>query len=50
METIFVNIKNSKTNEFEKFRYYFIDKLDLKDLGKNIVLVNLSILSHMEKR
>lgn len=26
-----------------KFRYYFIDKLDLKDLGKNIVLVNLSI-------
>ena len=30
METFFMNSKNSKTNEPNKFTYYLIDKSDLK--------------------
>ena len=43
METFFMNTENSKTDESNKFRYYFTDKINLKDCNKNIVLVNLSI-------
>ena len=44
METIFMNTKNSKTNESNKFIYQFTDKLNLKTTNnKNIGLVNLSI-------
>ena len=43
METIFMNIENSKTNEPHKFRLSLSDKLNLKDLNKNIALGNLSI-------
>ena len=42
METIFINTENSQTNESNRFRYYFIDKLNLKN-NKTIVLANLSI-------
>ena len=30
METFFMNSKNSKTNEANRFKYDLIDKLDLK--------------------
>ena len=43
METFFMNTKNSKTNEPNRFKYYLIDKLDLKNPNKNIVLGSLSI-------
>ena len=50
METFFMNSKNSKTNEPNRFKYDLIefkydsiDKLDLKNLNKNMALVNLSI-------
>ena len=37
-----MNTENSKTNEPNRFRLYFIDKLNLKN-NKTIALVNLSI-------
>ena len=37
-----MNTKNSKTNESNRFRLYFTDKLDLRS-NKTIALVNLSI-------
>ena len=50
METFFMNSKNSKTNEPNRFKYDLIDfkydsidKLHLKNLNKNMALVNLSI-------
>ena len=44
METIFMNIENSKKNEPNKFIYQFTDKLNLKTPNnKNIGLVNLNI-------
>ena len=43
METFFMNTKNSKTNEPNRFKYDLIDKLDLKNPNKNMALVNLSI-------
>ena len=44
METIFMNTKNCKTNESNKFIYPFTDKLNLTTQNnKNIELVNLSI-------
>ena len=43
METFFMNSKNSKTNEPNRFKYDLIDKLDLKNSNKNMALVNLSI-------
>ena len=42
METIFINTHNSKTNESNRFRYYFTDKLNFKN-NKTITLANLSI-------
>ena len=38
-----MNTLNSKTNEPNKFIYQFTDKLNLKNLNKNIALANLSI-------
>ena len=42
MDTVFINTKNSKTSEPNRFRLYFTDKLDLRG-NKTIVLANLSI-------
>ena len=43
METIFMNTENSTTNKPHRFRLSLADKLNLKDLSKNVVLANLSI-------
>ena len=43
METFFMNSKNSKTNEQNRFKDDLINKLDLKNPNKNMALVNLSI-------
>ena len=43
MEIFFMDTKNSKTNEPNRFKYDLIDKLDLKNLNKNMALANLSI-------
>ena len=43
MKAIFMNTKNSKTNETHKFRLSLSDKLNLKNPNKNIALCNLSI-------
>ena len=43
MKTFFMNSKNSKTNEPNRFKYDLIDKLDLKNPNKNMALANLSI-------
>ena len=43
METFFMNSRNSKTNEPNRFKYDLIDKLDLRNPNKNMVLANLSI-------
>ena len=43
METLFMNSKNSKTSEPNRFKYDLIDKLDLKNPNKNMALGNLSI-------
>ena len=44
METIFINTKNTETNESNKFIYQFTDKLNLQTQNnKNIGLVNFSI-------
>ena len=43
METFFMNSKNSKTNELNRFKYDLIDKLDLKNPNKNMALATLSI-------
>ena len=43
METFFMNTKNSKTNEPDRFKYDLIDKLDLRNPNKNMALGNSSI-------
>ena len=43
MGTFFMNSKNSKTSELNRFKYDLIDKLDLKNPNKNMALANLSI-------
>ena len=43
METIFINIENSKTSEPHIFRLDLTDTLDLKDPKKNMALANLRI-------
>ena len=43
METFFMNSRNSKTNEPNRFKYDLIDKLGLKNPNKNMLLANLSI-------
>ena len=42
MEIIFINTKNSKTTESNRFRLCFTDKFDLRG-NKTIVLTNLPI-------
>ena len=43
MEIFFMNTKNSKTNKSHRFKYDLIDKLDLRNLNKNMALGSLSI-------
>ena len=43
MQTFFMNTKNSKTSEPNRFKYDLSDKLDLKNPNKNMALGNLSI-------
>ena len=43
MGTFFMNSRNSKTNEPNRFKYDLIDKLDLKNPNKNMALANLGI-------
>ena len=43
METFFMNTRNSKTSEPNKFVYHLTDKLNLKNPNKNMALANLSI-------
>ena len=43
MGTFFMNSKNSKTNEPNRFKYDLIDKLDLRNPNKNMGIANLSI-------
>ena len=43
METFFMNTKNSKTNEPNRFKYDLIDTLDLKNPNKNMALGSLGI-------
>ena len=43
METFFMNSRNSKTNEPNRFKYDLIDKLDLRNPIENMALANLSI-------
>ena len=43
MEIFFMNSKNSKTSEPNTFKYDLIDKLDFKNLNKNMALGSLSI-------
>ena len=43
METIVMNIENSKTNKPHRFALKLADNLNLKDPNKNMALVNLSI-------
>ena len=38
-----MNSLNSRTNESNRFKYNFTNKLNLKNPNKNIALVNLSI-------
>ena len=43
MGTFFMNSRNSKTNQPNRFKYDLIDKLDIKNLNKDMALANLSI-------
>ena len=43
MKTFFMNSKNSKTRELNRFKHDLTDKLDLKNPSKNMALANLSI-------
>ena len=43
MENIFMNTKNSKTNEPHRLKYSLIDMLDLKKTNKNMALASLTI-------
>ena len=43
METIFMNTKNSETNETRRFRVSLVEKLNLKGPNENMALANLSI-------
>ena len=43
METIYINTENSKKSEPHIFKLDLTDKLNLKNLNKNMALTNLSI-------
>ena len=42
MDTIFINTKNIKKSDSNRFKLYFTDKLDLRR-NKTVALANLSI-------
>ena len=50
METIFMNRRNSKTNESHRFRLDLTDKRILKNPKKNMALANLSIYYTWKKQ
>ena len=41
-----MNTQNSKSNELHKFRLTLADKLNIKDLTKNMALANLVSIPH----
>ena len=43
MKTVFMNTKNSKTNEPHRFKLDLTDRLNLKNPNKNMALANLGI-------
>ena len=43
METLYMSTENSKTNGPHRFKLDLTDKLNLKNLNKNMALANLSI-------
>ena len=43
METIFMNMENSKTNESHKFVLNLSQRLDLRSLNKLVALQNITI-------
>ena len=45
MQKIFMNRKNSKTNESHKFAFSLSQRLNLRSLNKHVALQNLSIAS-----
>ena len=49
METIFINIESSKTNELQKFVLNLSQRLNLKSLNKHVSHQSLSIFLHLEK-
>ena len=48
METILINMENSKKNESHKFVLNFSQRLDLKSSNKHVTLQNLSIYHTLE--
>ena len=44
-----ITTENNTTNESNRFRYNFTNKLSLKNPNINIALANLSINKHLEK-
>ena len=52
METVFINMENSKTNERYKFVLNLSKRLDLKSLSKHVYLQNISIyyMKNMRKQ
>ena len=43
METIFMNLENSKTNEPQKFVFNLSQRIDLRSSNKHVILQNLSV-------
>ena len=43
METVFMNIENSRTSEPNRFKLNLTDKLNLKNPNKNMILAKLRI-------
>ena len=43
METIFMNLENSKTNEPQKFVLNLSQRIDLSSSNKHVILQNLSV-------
>ena len=43
METIFMNLENSKTNEPQKFVLNLSQRIDLRSSNKHVILQNVSV-------
>ena len=43
METIFMNLENSKTNEPQKFVLNLSQRIDLRSSNEHVILQNLSV-------